>query len=164
MDKKIFSFIFLITLLLFQSAFSSCYSQCSPSAREYTIHTPAGITSSAILMQEINSNTTLTGQNISAVFVEDFKYKDNLIASSGSVLLGNIVSNKKAANGKNAQIQVRFTTIRTLYNNIIPISAMISEKDSTGILKGTADNGSILIPSNTKVKIVFDQPITLGAQ
>ncbi len=103
----------------------------------YAIYVPAGVSVSAILSQEINSQSATVGQTIDAVLAEDFIYNGTLIASQGSTLMGNIVQNKKAGFGnRNAQLQVRFTTIRTPYNNLIPISATIMTSDSTGILKG----------------------------
>ena len=45
--------------------------------------------------------------------------------------------NKKSGFGnRNAKMQIRFTTIRTPYNNIIPISAVVATDDMTGILRG----------------------------
>jgi len=117
-------------------------------------------------------------------------------------------------------MQIRFTMIRTPYNNTIPISAVIATNDNSGVLKGgtkkdaakeyvkdaaigsaagavlgtamgplsggsvgkgavygTALGGGIglakavankgddiTVPANSKVNILFDQPITLSAQ
>lgn len=103
----------------------------------YALFVPAGITCSAVLTNEINSQSAVVGSSINAVLVEDFSYNGSIIASSGSVINGNIVSVKKARFGKrNAQMQIKFTTIRTPYNNIIPISAMIATNDLSGVLKG----------------------------
>jgi len=103
----------------------------------YALFVPAGITTNAILSQEINSNSAVVGQNINAIITQDFKYNETTIAPSGSVLMGNIVSNQKAGYGnRNAKTMVKFTIIRTPYNNIIPINAVIATNDSTGVLKG----------------------------
>lgn len=187
----------------------------------YALYVPAGVTASAVLSQAIDSSTAVTGQSINAVLVDDFMYNGNLIASSGSTIMGTITKARKSGfGGRNAQIQIRFTTIRTPYNNIIPISATIATDDSSGVLKGgtakdsakeyakdtviVAGSGAVLgtamgalsggsvgrgaiygtalggglglvkaaankgdsvtIPANSQINIVFDQPITLGAQ
>ena len=98
---------------------------------------PAGITCSAVLSNEINSRNAIVGNGVNAVLMEDFSYNGSIIASAGSVINGSVVFVKKARFGKrNAQMQIRFTTIRTPYNNIIPISAMIATNDLSGVLKG----------------------------
>ncbi|MBQ8476186.1 hypothetical protein IJ531_03890 [bacterium] len=230
MDKKIFSSLVLLSLLMGSSAFANAnfqyanpqvYNTNNSSLQGYALYVPAGTTASAVLSQAISSNTATVGQSVSAVLTSDFTYNGTLIASSGSVISGSVVSNKKAGiGGRNAQMQIRFTTIRTPYNNIIPISAVIATSDSTGVLKGgtskdtakeyakdavigagagallgtalgpmaggevgrgaiygTALGGglgvakavatkgeSIDIPANSQINILFDQPITLGAQ
>ena len=197
MYKKILNYIFLTLLFIVQNAFaqndfglsynstSSKNTPIEPMSAKYTLYVPTGAKISAVLSQDINSNTAIVGQTIAAVLTEDFVYKNNVIASSGSVILGSIVFNRRAGIvGKNAQMQIRYTAIRTPYNNIIPISAVMETNDKTGILKGSIKEGinanfggglalaktvatrgdNIYIPSNSRVNIVFDQPITLGAQ
>ena len=116
---------------------NSSQNQYSASLQGYALYVPAGITTRAVLSQEINSNSAVVGQSINAILTNDFYYNNQLIAASGSVLMGSVVSNQKAGFGnRNAKTQIRFTTIRTPYNNIIPISAVIATTDSTGILKG----------------------------
>ena len=103
----------------------------------YAVYVPAGVNCNAVLSTEINSQSAVIGQTVNAVLTEDFIYNGTLIASSGSTINGTVVLNKKATFGvRNAQVQVRFTTIRTPYNNIIPISATIMTDDGSGILKG----------------------------
>ena len=206
MDKTVLTFIISVIVLFSQSVYANTYHQKTrPIADEaienylqsYTIFIPAGATVNAVLSQEINSNTAVVGQTISAILTEDFKYKNTLIATAGSIILGNIVYNKKAGiAGKSAQMQIRFTTIRTPYNNIIPVSAVINTEDATGILKPETTNkfsktdiknaqtkkpntsfsggiglakavatkgDNILIPSESIISLLFEQPITLGA-
>ncbi|MBR2068941.1 MAG: hypothetical protein IJ877_04180 [Candidatus Gastranaerophilales bacterium] len=230
MKKNILSYILLTSVFALQGAFASANFQyatppidtsANTSLQGYALYVPAGASASAVLSQELNSNTAVTGQTVSAVLTSDFTYNGKLIASKGSTISGSIVLNKKAGiGGKNAQMQIRFTTIRTPYNNVIPISAVIATSDSTGILKGGtakdtakeyakdavigAGAGAILgtalgpmsggevgrgaiygtalggglgvakaiatkgdnisIPANSQINILFDQPITLGAQ
>ena len=110
----------------------------------YAIFVPAGITCSAVLTNEINSQSAVVGSSVNAVLMEDFKYNNSTIASAGSVINGSVVDVKKARFAKrNARMQIRFTTIRTPYNNIIPISATVATSDFSGVLKGGAMKDSI---------------------
>lgn len=138
----------LLTLAIGVNILSSCafaqnnysYSNSNQDTLQgYALFVPAGITCNAVLSQEINSLSAVVGQTINAVLVEDFLYNGKIIATEGSVIGGTIVSNRKAGFGnRNARMQIRFTTIRTPYNNIIPISAVIATTDSTGVLKGAS--------------------------
>lgn len=111
----------------------------------YALYVPSGITLEAVLSNEINSANSVVGNSVNAILMQDFMYNNTLIAPAGSVISGNVVSIKKASFGnRNAQMQIRFTTIRTPYNNIIPISATIATSDSTGILKGSTTKDSAM--------------------
>ena len=125
----------------------------SPNLQGYALYVPAGITLDTVLSCEINSQSAVIGQNINAILVEDFIYNGTIVASAGSVINGTIVSNKKAGYGnRNAQTQIKFTTIRTPYNNIIPISASIATDDLSGVLKGgTAKDSAIEYAKDTAI-------------
>ncbi len=206
MDKKVFIYIASVMFLLSGNIFAESLDAYRPLVddtykdyfQSHNLFIPAGITTNAVLSQEINSNTAIVGQTICAILINDFKYKGILIAPYGSIITGSIVYNRKAGYaGKDAQMQIRFTTIRTPYNNIIPINAIVATKDSSGIIKGgtykplsqghvqetempdsiatlkgglgavktVSEKGSnILIPSNSRIGLIFDQPITLGAR
>lgn len=110
----------------------------------HAVFVPAGISINALLSCEINSESAVVGQTINAILTEDFIYNETTIAPMGSVISGSIVSNKKATWGnRNAQTQIRFTNIRTPYNNIIPISASVLTNDLSGVLKGGTTKDSL---------------------
>lgn len=135
----------------------------------YTIHVPSGITTKAILSQEINSQNTFFGQPIYAVLKEDFKYNDVLIAPNDSTVIGSVVSfAKNGISNKKGKIQIKFTTIRTLYNNTIPISATITNIENfeileDGTIKAKNKNEEVIMSANSEITLIFEQPITLGA-
>ena len=161
MKKNIFTMAFLSTLVLLGNfAFADTnylytppQTQNNSNLQGYAIYVPAGVSVSAVLSQEINSQSAVVGQVINAVLTEDFIYNGTLIADQGSVVQGSVVQIKKAGFGnRNAQMQIRFTTIRTPYNNIIPISATIMTNDSTGTLKGaTAKDSAKDYAKNTAI-------------
>ena len=110
----------------------------------YVLYVPAGFTTKVVLSQGINSNSAVVGQGISAILSEDLLYNGNLVAPYGSVVQGSIVQVSKAKYGDiNAKIMVKFTTIMTPYNNVIPISAVIATSDNSGLLKGGATIDSV---------------------
>ena len=221
--------LFILSVMLMSNScfaagnfsYSAPQQQNSSNLQGYALYVPAGVTCSAVLSQEINSSSAVVGQTVNAVLVEDFIYNNQTIAAAGSTLMGTVTENKKATFGnRNAKMQIRFTAIRTPYNNIIPISAVVATNDSTGVLKGgtaadsakeyakdtvigagsgavlgtamgalsggsvgrgavygtavgaglglikrTIDKGeNIVIPANSQINILFDQPITLTAQ
>ncbi len=137
-------FLLLGSLCLEQSFAAPNYQVTNPNQNTnnanlqgYALFVPAGITTKAVLSQEINSNSAVVGQTINAILTNDFYYNNHLIAPEGSVLMGSVVQNQKAGFGnRNAKTAIKFTIIRTPYNNVIPISAVIMTNDSTGVLKG----------------------------
>ena len=140
--------LFIGVSTLFVPAFAENSSYLNNENKEtlqgYALFVPAGITCDAVLSQEINSLNAVAGQTIGAILMEDFLYNDSIIATKGSIINGTIISNRKAGYGnKNARMQIRFTTIRTPYNNIIPISAVIVTSDLSGVLKGGSTMDSI---------------------
>lgn len=145
------SIIFLFLLLLSCSVFAGTNFNYTPPQNEnsdnlqgYVLYVPSGVTTSAVLSSEINSQNAVVGAVVNAVLPEDFMYNGVVVASAGSVVNGSIVQTKKATYGnRNAQIQIRFTTIRTPYNNIIPISATIATDDFSGVLKGATTKDSV---------------------
>lgn len=136
----------------------------TPNLAKYTAYIPQGQVTEAYLADELNSNNAIVGQVVKCYLSDNFKYGSTTIASSASALLGTVVKNKKADKNEPATTLIRFTSIRTPFNNIIPISAIILTEDKTGILKGTNEKPNVIIPSDTKLDIYFDQPITIVAQ
>ena len=147
--KKSISFALLSTCIFYGSTvFAGNYSY-DVSKQQYNtlqgnvVFVPQGTKTSAVLSQNLNSQSCSTGTNVYATLNNDFKYNSKVIAPKGSMVSGTVVKCKKAGIGnRNGQIQVRFTNIRTPQGYNIPISAMISTTDGTGILKGGATKDS----------------------
>lgn len=125
-------------------AYKALGSQSESNLQGYALYVPAGTSVNAVLSSEINSQSAVVGAVVNAVLMEDFVYNGTVIACAGSIIGGSIVQNKKAGFGNtNAKMQIRFTTIRTPYNNVIPISATIATSDMTGVLKGATTKDSM---------------------
>ena len=126
---------------------------------------PSGTEKKAILAQIVSLKTAVVGQKVEAILLDDFIYDDNVIAPKNSVVIGSIVSyfNSEKTTDEST-LHVKFTTIRTPYNNIIPISAVIKTDNENGVLKPDKETNEILLKPNKEINILFTQPITLSAQ
>ena len=169
MDIRKISIAFMSVFCLLQASvcFASGVKQLPKESNSY-FYVPAGIVCDAVLSENIHSLSTVVGQNVSVILIDDLKYKGKVIASSGSTILGTITQNKIAGKGSNAtKLRIRFTTIRTPYNNIIPVSAVVKTSDKTGYITANTkdkDDNSVILSANSKINLLFDQPITVTAQ
>ena len=173
MGKKITLIALLSVLCLMQG--SNCFAAktvakakpVAPESNSY-FYAPAGIVCDAVLSENINSFSTVVGQNVSVILLDDLKYKGKTIASSGSTIFGTVTQNKINGQGSDAtKLRIRFTTIRTPYNNVIPVSAVVLTKDKTGYILASSDKNSsdsVILSANSKINLLFDQPITVTAQ
>lgn len=127
--------------------------QPSTPLKGQVVYVPYGVTVPVVLSTSLSSETSSLGSNVTATLSDDFSYNGILIAPKGSVFEGTIIDVKKAGRAnKNAQLAVKFHTIRTPQNFSIPISAVINTTDKMGILKGgTAKDGAIDYAKNTGI-------------
>ena len=113
MFKKAFLYITVAMLLCMSGVFADAsLNESGKNLQGYTLFIPAGVSTTAILAQDINSKTAVVGQNINAILIDDFRYNKDLIASAGSIISGNVVYNKRIHNV--SQMRIKFTTIITL--------------------------------------------------
>ena len=166
--KKISVVLFLIFCLLQGCTSFASVSKLLPKESNSYFYAPAGIVCDAVLSENIHSSSAVVGQVVSVILIDDLKYNGKVIASSGSTILGTITQNKIAGMGSNAtKLRIRFTTIRTPYNNVIPVSAVVMTKDRTGYITAQAKENvenKIIMSANSKINLLFDQPITVTAQ
>lgn len=116
---------------------------------------PAGQGFKAIVTSPVNSETAVTGQNVTLALGSDFYYNGNLIAPAGSSVYGTVIEVSKAKHGSlNGKLTLRFNQIITPVGQNIPISAVIRTDDNTGTLVG-----------GTKLDVTKDyaKDLTVGA-
>lgn len=150
--KKLFSFLLIgLGMLIF-----SCMNQVAYALDDDSsyIFIPAGVKCEGIISEDIDYTSAVTGQNISIILLEDFQYNNQLIAPSDSVISGNITA-KNTKNGKVLGLKIRFTSIRTPYNNVIPVNSLV-------VLDNDEAKHDLI--ANDKIKLIFNQPITVGAK
>lgn len=127
--------------------------QSSDRLQGQVVYVPAGAMVSAVLSNEIDSQTMTLGQNVNATLAQDFYYKDKLIAPTGSTISGTVILVKKATHAnRNGQVMIKFSEIVTPQNFAIAISGVMKTDDNSGILKGgTKKDGAIDYAKNTGV-------------
>ena len=129
---------------------------------------PAGLTFKGVFLAPLNSETATPGQEISLALTNDFYYKDKKVASSGSVVSGNVIEAAKAKHGSiNGKLTLRFTHIITPSGLDIPISAVVRTPDKTGTILGGSElmytmNGSS-VPESPEVRSYTPQIIGVRA-
>ncbi len=98
---------------------------------------PARTTFNAVTQVEYSTENLFEGQNISLTLPNAFIYNGTEIAPAGSTVQGIALLVKKAGHAtRNAQLQLRFTSITTPYGQTIPISGRIQTEDGSGIIYG----------------------------
>lgn len=105
--------------------------------RGHVVTVPAGTKIGIVTTSPISSEFVTLGQNVSAALNSDFYYNNKLIAPAGSVVTGTVIEANSAKRGSmNGKLAIRFTQIITPYGVVIPVSAIISTTDNTGVLLG----------------------------
>lgn len=98
---------------------------------------PAGTSVKAAVTTQLSSEYLKTGQTVTMSLNSDFYYNGKLVAPAGSIITGTVTEATKAKHGSmNGKLGIRFNTITTPYGTQIPISAVISTEDSSGVLVG----------------------------
>lgn len=98
---------------------------------------PVGSEIPAVTTGELNTQNMLLGQTVSLMLGQDYYYNNKLVAPAGSVVNGTVIQLRKGSYaGRNALLQIKFTSIVSPYGQMIPISGQIKTTDGTGILKG----------------------------
>ena len=134
----------------------------------------------------VNSEKSKIGDRISFYFVSDFYYKSSLVVPAGSKINGTVLSDKKdellirftnimTSTGQiipvSAQIQtedgsgiLKADNIQNVEDNDTDKSKQYTNQTGTffNINKHIkTENGNVIIPQNTQVNIILNQPITV---
>lgn len=98
---------------------------------------PVGTTFEVITNSEINSQRNHVGEFFSATLNQPVLIGNDIIVPAGSEVFGQITYSEDAGKiGKNANMEIKFTAIKPLNGNKIPMIGKILTKDGSGILKG----------------------------
>ena len=166
MKKNIFLILLIFLLCIFTSLNASCKpkyfsddsgkSKVSPDPiYSKTITIPQGYVLSVRTNEMLSTQTLSVPDKIYVHLNDDFYYKNNLIAPQGSIIQGMVVKSIKGNTQQEPQLLIKFTSIITPNEQIIPITAVIVTGDKNGILKGYKK-----IKQNSVIDIIIKQPIT----
>ncbi len=114
------------------------YSYQTKSPLKGTISTvPVGTAFQVISNTNITTRRNRVGEIFTATLNHPISVDGNIIVPAGSEVVGQITYIEDAGRiGKNAKMEVKFTSIKPPYASRIPIMGKILTQDNTGILKG----------------------------
>lgn len=124
-----------------QNNFNANYVQpktySSDSLRGSVSTIPVGTAFQVVTNTNINTNRNTVGEIFTTRLNHPISVDGKIIVPAGSEVIGQVTYVEDAARvGKNAKMEIKFTSIKPQYGNRIPIVGKVLTKDNTGILKG----------------------------
>lgn len=113
---------------------------------------PRGTTFEVKINSTINSMSSRVGDTFSAEIAEPLVIDSKTLIPAGSELIGQVTFVESAGRiGKNALMDIRFTSIRLPDGERMPINAKITTTDASGVLKGGKKSNIVLRTAKTTV-------------
>lgn len=122
-----------------------------------TITIPQGYILGVEPQKEIDLNNLSMGDKYKVTLKSDFIYNGEIIANSGSNILGTISKINFNEEAKQKQILIKFTNIITPDNQNIPISGLFYTENKDGYTD-ISENGQLQLSEDTGIIIM--QPVT----
>lgn len=98
---------------------------------------PSGQLMTVVSTTPLSSQNAYLGQVCTVTLASDMYYNGALIAPAGSAVIGSVIEVTHAKHGSlNGKLSIRFSQINTPSGVQIPISAVISTSDHSGVLTG----------------------------
>lgn len=98
---------------------------------------PVGTAFQVIMNDDINSKRTQVGEIFTATLNAPIQMGGEIIVPAGSTVTGQVTYMVPAARaGKNAKMEMKFTSIKPLYGAKVPMIGKVLTQDNTGIVKG----------------------------
>lgn len=98
---------------------------------------PVGTAFQVIIDSDINSTRNQVGEIFTATLNQAITINGETVIPAGSEIVGQITYLQDAGRaGKNAKMEIKFTSIKPLYGTKIPITGKLLTEDNSGILKG----------------------------
>ncbi|HSA07486.1 MAG TPA: hypothetical protein P5556_09930 [Candidatus Gastranaerophilales bacterium] len=118
---------------------------------------PVGTVFQVIINSDVNTVRNRVGEIFTATLNQPISMDGNIIVPAGSEVIGQITYLEDAGRaGKNAKMEIKFTSIKPPYSSRIPIVGKVLTQDNTGILKG----GSL---KEQLVKSVKTEAVAVGS-
>jgi len=98
---------------------------------------PVGTAFQVITDDTLNSKRSQVGEVFKATLAQPISINGDVVIPAGSEVTGQITYLQDSGRiGKNAKMEIKFTSIKPLYGNRVPIIAKVLTEDNTGIIKG----------------------------
>jgi len=112
--------------------------QYSPTLIQGTVSTvPVGSSFEVITNSDISTKNNHVGEVFTATLNQSITVGSEIVIPAGSEVYGQITYSEDAGRaGRNALMEIKFTSIKPPYGNKIPMMGKIVTKDDSGVLKG----------------------------
>ncbi len=123
----------------YQNTNNNSYTTSAPSEPlRGTISTvPVGTAFQIITNENINTQRVSVGEIFTSTLNHPISVDGNIIVPAGSEVIGQVTYIQDAGRrGKNAKMEIKFTSIKPPYSSKIPITGKVLTEDNTGIIKG----------------------------
>lgn len=98
---------------------------------------PVGTVFQVITNINISTQRSRVGEVFTATLNHPISVDGNIIVPAGSEVVGQITYIEDSGRvGKNAKMEIKFTSIKPPYSSKIPITGKVLTQDNTGVLKG----------------------------
>lgn len=122
---------------------------------------PRGTTFEAVINTSINSMTARVGDSLTASIDEALIIDSQTVIPAGSDLMGQITYVESAGRvGKNALMEIRFTSVKLPNGDRTPINAKIVTTDDSGVLRGGKKSNIVLKAVETSAGITAAGAVT----
>lgn len=110
----------------------------STNALKGTVTTvPVGTAFQVITDENLNSMRNQVGEIFKATLNQPIAVNGDIIVPAGSEVIGQVTYLQDSGRvGKNAKMEIKFTSIKPLYGPKVPIIGKVMTEDNSGILKG----------------------------
>ncbi len=98
---------------------------------------PVGTSFEIITNSQISTTSTHVGELFTATLNQPIAVGENVAIPAGSEVYGQVTYSEDAGRvGRNAIMEIKFTSVKPPYGNKIPMMGKIVTKDNSGVLKG----------------------------
>jgi len=109
----------------------------SPVLKGTVITVPVGTSFEIITNSEINTKKNHVGEIFTATLNQPISVGTDIVIPAGSEVFGQVTYSEDAGRvGRNAIMEIKFTSVKPPYGNKIPMMGKIVTKDKTGVLRG----------------------------
>jgi hypothetical protein len=120
-----------------QNYYSYANSYRTPVLKGTVTTVPVGTTFEIITNSEINTKKNHVGEIFTATLNQPISVGSDIVIPAGSQVFGQVTYSEDAGRvGRNAIMEIKFTSVQPPYGHKIPMIGKIITKDNSGVLRG----------------------------